>query len=51
LLSVNEYTLQVLKRLFALGVRNAVDDYGTGYTSLSYLKGLPADELQIDRAL
>ena len=45
-----EHTLQVLNRLFALGVRIAIDDYGTGYASLSYLKRLPADELKIDRA-
>ncbi len=43
-----EHTLQVLNRLFALGVRIAIDDYGTGYASLSYLKHLPADELKID---
>ncbi len=45
-----EHTLEVLNRLFALGVRIAIDDYGTGYASLSYLKRLPADELKIDRA-
>ncbi len=45
-----EHCLQVLNRLFALGVRIAIDDYGTGYASLSYLKHLPADELKIDRA-
>jgi EAL domain-containing protein (putative c-di-GMP-specific phosphodiesterase class I) len=45
-----EHTLRVLDRLFALGVRIAIDDYGTGYASLSYLKHLPADELKIDRA-
>ena len=44
-----EHTLQVLNRLFGLGVRIAIDDYGTGYASLSYLKHLPADELKIDR--
>ncbi len=45
-----EHTLQVLGRLFDLGARIAIDDYGTGYASLSYLKRLPADELKIDRA-
>ena len=45
-----EHTLHVLNRLFALGVRIAIDDYGTGYASLSYLKRLPADELKIDHA-
>lgn len=45
-----EQTLRVLTHLFALGVRISIDDYGTGYASLSYLKRLPADELKIDRA-
>lgn len=45
-----EHTLQVLNRLFASGILIAIDDYGTGYASLSYLKRLPADELKIDRA-
>ena len=45
-----EHTLQVLNRLSALGVCISIDDYGTGYASLSYLKRLPADELKIDRA-
>lgn len=44
-----EHTLQVLHQLFALGVRISVDDYGTGYASLSYLKNLPTEELKIDR--
>ncbi len=45
-----EHTIQVLNCLFALGVRIAIDDYGTGYASLSYLKRLLANELKIDRA-
>jgi EAL domain-containing protein (putative c-di-GMP-specific phosphodiesterase class I) len=45
-----ELALHMLHRLFALGVRIAIDDYGTGSASLSYLKRLPADELKIDQA-
>jgi EAL domain-containing protein (putative c-di-GMP-specific phosphodiesterase class I) len=41
---------QVLSRLRGLGVEVAIDDYGTGYSSLAYLKDLPADQLKIDRA-
>ncbi|MEA2168355.1 MAG: diguanylate cyclase [Solirubrobacteraceae bacterium] len=39
----------VLERLRGLGLRIAVDDYGTGYCSLAYLRDLPIDELKIDR--
>jgi len=39
-----------LERLRALGVRIAVDDFGTGYTSLGHLKSLPVDRLKIDRS-
>ena len=40
----------VLTRLSRLGVRIAVDDYGTGYSSLAYLHRLPVQELKIDRS-
>ena len=40
----------VLTSLRALGVRIAVDDFGTGYTSLQHLKSLPLDRLKIDRS-
>ncbi|GLY33910.1 bifunctional diguanylate cyclase/phosphodiesterase [Kineosporia sp. NBRC 101731] len=40
----------VLAMLRAAGVRIAIDDYGTGYSSLAYLKRLSVDELKIDRS-
>jgi diguanylate cyclase (GGDEF)-like protein len=41
---------QVLGDLRALGLRLAVDDYGTGYSSLAYLQELAVDELKLDKS-
>jgi diguanylate cyclase (GGDEF)-like protein len=40
---------EILRRLRALGVRIAIDDFGSGYSSLSYLRHLPIDQLKIDQ--
>ncbi len=45
-----ERTSKQLDRLRAKGVRVALDDFGIGYSSLSYLQGLPVDQLKIDRS-
>ncbi|MCC5868891.1 MAG: EAL domain-containing protein [Gammaproteobacteria bacterium] len=45
-----EQALEILDELSALGVGLAIDDYGMGYSSLSYLMRLPIDELKIDRS-
>ncbi len=42
--------IEVLTRLRALGVRLSLDDFGTGHSSLAYLKRLPLDEVKIDRS-
>jgi diguanylate cyclase (GGDEF)-like protein len=42
--------IQVLGRLQQLGAHIAVDDYGTGFASLAYLRELPVDELKLDRS-
>ncbi len=39
----------MLGELRALGVKLSLDDFGTGFSSLAYLSGLPFDHLKIDR--
>lgn len=42
--------IAVLDELHNLGVRIAIDDYGTGLSTLEYLKKVPADEIKIDQS-
>jgi diguanylate cyclase (GGDEF)-like protein len=42
--------VKLLNKLKNLGVRIGLDDFGTGHSSLMYLKRLPVDVLKIDRA-
>jgi EAL domain-containing protein (putative c-di-GMP-specific phosphodiesterase class I) len=39
----------VLRRLRDRGIRVAIDDFGSGYSALSYLRQLPIDEVKLDR--
>jgi diguanylate cyclase (GGDEF)-like protein len=39
-----------LRKLRELGITTSIDDYGTGYSSLAYIKQLAVNELKIDRA-
>lgn len=50
LLREPEQARKVLSVFKALGVRVAIDDFGSGYASLGYLRQLPLDRLKIDRS-
>jgi diguanylate cyclase (GGDEF)-like protein len=41
--------MTTLTQLHDLGIKLSIDDYGTGYSSMAYLKRLPVDELKVDR--
>ncbi|WP_425412960.1 putative bifunctional diguanylate cyclase/phosphodiesterase [Micromonospora nigra] len=41
---------QVLTALRSMGVQLAVDDFGTGFSSLTFLTRVPVDELKVDRS-
>ena len=43
-------TVQTLHKLKAMGVGIAMDDFGIGYSSLSYLRSFPFDRIKIDRS-
>ena len=45
-----ERALQTLRMWRDAGIKLSIDDYGTGLSSLAYLRSLPAEELKLDRA-
>ncbi len=45
-----EKAMEIMQQLKKLGVVLSIDDFGSGYSSLSYLKKLPVDFLKIDRS-
>ena len=50
LLDTTADTLAILHQLRTLGVKIAMDDFGTGFSSLSYLRSFPFDRIKIDRS-
>ncbi|WP_431232598.1 putative bifunctional diguanylate cyclase/phosphodiesterase [Mycolicibacterium psychrotolerans] len=49
-LDSTERTRHVLNELRRNGIRIAIDDFGSGYSALSYLRDLPIDEVKLDRS-
>jgi diguanylate cyclase (GGDEF)-like protein/PAS domain S-box-containing protein len=45
-----EQTIDILTKLRSLGIQTAVDDFGKGYSSLSYITRLPINEIKIDQS-
>lgn len=50
LVSQVSQTLDVMYQLKAQGFSFAIDDYGTGYSSLNYIKRMPVDTIKIDKS-
>ena len=50
LMKNNQRVLDQLRRLRAIGVRVSMDDFGTGFSSLSYLERFPITTIKIDRS-
>ena len=50
LMNDTEFTLERLKQLKDIGLRISLDDFGTGFSSLSYLRRFPFDKLKIDKS-
>lgn len=49
-LAQSSHTLEKMRLIKQHGIRFSLDDFGTGFSSLSYLQNLPFDELKIDQS-
>ena len=45
-----EYTIEVIKKLNKIGVKFSLDDFGTGFSAMNYLKRLPISNVKIDKS-
>ena len=45
-----EIVIKALRQLKQLGITISIDDFGTGFSSLSYLRHLPLDRMKVDRS-
>ena len=45
-----EVVIKALRQLKQLGITTSIDDFGTGFSSLSYLRHLPLDRMKVDRS-
>ena len=43
-------SIEILNTLSSMGINLSIDDFGTGFSSLAYLKQLPVNELKIDKS-
>jgi diguanylate cyclase len=50
LLGNKKENIEKLEKLKKLGVKISLDDFGSGYSSLSYIRYLPIDELKVDKS-
>ncbi|MCI4646297.1 MAG: EAL domain-containing protein [Hyphomonadaceae bacterium] len=50
LLSDSEFVMERLAQLRKLGLSLSLDDFGTGFSSLSYLRAFPFDKIKIDKS-
>ena len=46
----SDATVNIMRDLKRLGVKLSLDDFGTGWSSLSYLRHFPIDRLKMDRS-